>query len=350
MILQKAIGVMSGTSLDGLDIAFCTFQYDEKWSFQIEKAETIPYSTDWKKRLQNAPDLSGLQLQKLHNEFGQYIGTNIRDFIKKHQISPYLIASHGHTVFHQPENKLTLQIGNGAEIASETGVTTLSDFRSMDVALGGQGAPLVPIGDELLFSDYDSCINIGGFANISFKENNQRIAYDISPANIVLNHLSQQLGADYDKDGELGKQGRIDSQLLEKLNNLSYYKNLHPKSLGKEWLDQSFLPVLEKSSISILDQLTTTYQHIATQIANSIKKEHSKVLITGGGAYNQYLIELIRKQTKSDIILPDPIIIDFKEALLFAFLGLLRFENNVNCLSSVTGAKKDSSGGTIHLV
>lgn len=341
---------MSGTSLDGLDIAFCTFRYDQKWNFQIEKAETIPYTSNWKQRLQNAPDLSGLQLQVLHNEYGQYIGKQVHNFVKKHNIKADLIASHGHTVFHQPENKLTLQIGNGAEIASETGITTISNFRSMDVALGGQGAPLVPIGDELLFSDYDACINIGGFANISFKENNKRVAYDISPANIILNHLSNKLGSDYDQNGELGKQGNLNETLLKQFNNLNYYTLPYPKSLGKEWLDHTFLPVLEKSNISIHDQLTTAYYHIATQIANSLKKEHSKILITGGGAYNQYLIELIRKQTKSDIILPASIIIDFKEALLFAFLGLLRFENKVNCLSSVTGAKQNCSGGTIHLI
>ena len=220
----------------------------------------------------------------------------------------------------------------------------------MDVALGGQGAPLVPIGDELLFAEYDYCINIGGFANLSFKENNQRIAYDIGPANIILNYLAQELGADYDHDGEMGSKGNLDKKLLHQLNSIPYYELKHPKSLGKEWLDDTFIPILHNSEISINDQLTTVYHHIAHQIAKAIHSNNTKVLITGGGAYNQYLIDLIRKQTQAHVIIPYNTIIDFKEALIFAFLGLLRFENKVNCLSTVTGAKKDSSSGTIHLV
>lgn len=347
---QDVIGVMSGTSLDGLDIAFCSFVYDRNWRFEIKQAETIPYSENWKHRLRNAPALSGIDLYKLHNDFGKYIGAAVKHFINKHQIKAHLIASHGHTVFHQPENKLTLQIGNGAEIAAETGITSISDFRSFDVALGGQGAPLVPIGDELLFSEYDYCINIGGFANISFKEKKQRLAYDISPANIILNQLAQQLGHAYDENGHLGRSGKLNHQLIKQLNDLPYYRQNFPKSLGKEWLDQHFIPVLNDSNLSIPDQLTTIYHHIADQISKSITKTNSKVLISGGGAYNQYLIELIKQRSKSTIEIPNKTIIDFKEALIFAFLGTLRYQNQINCLCSVTGAKRDSCGGIIHEV
>lgn len=344
----KAIGVMSGTSLDGLDIVLCEFSFQSKWSFSILKNTTLEYSEKWKEKLFNAPNLSGINLSILNKQFGQYIGESISDFIKNIDFKIDLIASHGHTVFHQPEKKLTLQIGDGNEIAATTGITTISDFRSLDVALGGQGAPLVPIGDKLLFPEYDYCINIGGFANISFDKDNTRFAYDICPANIVLNSLANTLGFSYDKDGELGRSGDINNKLLTELDKLNYYHKQYPKSLGKEWLDTSFTPILTKFKIPIKDQIRTIYEHIAEQISNSLPNNNNyKTLITGGGAYNNFLIELIKQKTKSEIIIPNNIIIEYKEALIFAFLGILRFGNKINCLSSVTGATRDSSGGVI---
>ena len=347
----NVIGVMSGTSLDGLDIVFCNLSFTDSWSFKILKSKTLNYDPEWKEKLSNAHNLSGFDLQKLHKEYGSFIGESINSFINDIDQKINLIASHGHTVFHQPESKITLQIGDGTEIAVITGITTISDFRSLDVALGGQGAPLVPIGDELLFSEYDFCINLGGFSNISFKENNIRVAYDICPANIILNYLANKLGKAYDKNGTLGKDGNINIDLLKKLNNLEYYHLTHPKSLGREWLDEVFLPIIEQSKISIYDQIRTVYEHIAYQISLSLNtSKKSKTLITGGGAYNNFLIEQIKQKTKSKIIIPDKEIIEFKEALIFALLGVLRFNNQINCLSSVTGAKRDSSGGIIHLL
>lgn len=350
MLPAKVIGLMSGTSLDGLDIALCNFWFDKKWHFQIIHSETLNYSKEWKQKLQDAPVLSGFELTKLDKEFGSYIGNSVNDFINRNDLQADLIASHGHTVFHQPENSLTLQIGSGEEIAAKTRITTVSDFRSLDVALGGQGAPLVPIGDELLFSEYDYCINIGGFSNISFRENNQRIAFDICPANIILNHISQKEGYTFDENGKLGKPGNINGKLLTELNNIPYYQQTYPKSLGKEWLDHVFMPLVNKYEISNADLLRTIYEHIAIQISSVLKHNDTKALITGGGAFNTFLIDLIKEKSSSDIILPSKEIIDYKEALIFAFLGILRINKQVNCLSSVTGAKIDSSGGVVHFI
>jgi anhydro-N-acetylmuramic acid kinase len=343
----KGLGIMSGTSLDGLDIALCEFVYSTNWEFTIEKASTINYSDYWISKLSNAHKLSGIDLSILHKEFGRFIGTSAKEFLSETNSQIDFIASHGHTVFHQPKNRLTLQIGDGAEIAAITNIKTVSDFRSLDVALGGQGAPLVPIGDKLLFSDYDYCINIGGFANISFEKDEKRLAYDISPANIILNLLAQKLNKDYDKDGLLGQEGSIDQNLLKSLNKIDYYKLPYPKSLGREWLNDTFIPIIDNSDTSTINKISTTYEHIAQQISNSIKKEYSKILITGGGAYNKHLINLIKEKTSSKIIIPNQQIIEFKEALIFAFLGLLRINKQNNTLASVTGATKDSSGGAI---
>ena len=346
----NVIGIMSGTSLDGLDIVLCNFNYNKKWNFEILKSKTVEYSNEWKNKLSNAPVITGYDLSILHKEFGHFIGKSIQNFIKETDISIDLIASHGHTVFHQPEKKLTLQIGDGHEIAAITNITTITDFRSLDVALGGQGAPLVPIGDKLLFDNYDFYINLGGFANISFEEKGQRLAYDICPVNIILNYLAKKLNHEYDKNGALGFLGKLDQELLNKLNNLDYYQKEYPKSLGKEWLIDIFIPILENSEISVKDKIRTVYEHIAQQTAKAINiKAQSTSLITGGGVYNKFLLNLIKQKTKSEIIIPDKSIIEFKEAIIFAFLGILRYNNEINCLCSVTGAQKDSSGGIIHI-
>ena len=231
----RAVGLMSGTSLDGLDIALCTFNLRQSiWSFSVDRSSTIPYSSEWKKRLIEAPDLNGYSLIQLHKNFGKFLGESINDFLKVDQTNIDLIASHGHTIFHVPEKKMTFQLGDGNSIAAETNQTIVSDFRSMDVALGGQGAPLVPIGDEYLFGSYDFCLNLGGFSNISYNKDRIRVAYDSSPANIILNFLMNSLGKEYDKDGETGRKGNFNKQLFEELNKLEYYNVLPPKSLGKE--------------------------------------------------------------------------------------------------------------------
>lgn len=347
----KAIGLMSGTSLDGLDLAAAEFwQENGNWNFNIHFAETVSYSHKWREKLKNSPSLSGEKLIELHSEFGRFLGFETLRFIEKTGFSPDLIASHGHTVFHQPENHFTFQVGNGADIAAITKITTVSDFRTGDVALGGQGAPLVPVGDRLLFGDYDFCLNLGGFANISFEENGKRVAFDICPANIVLNYFAEKQGFAFDKDGESGRKGKVNCELIEKLNQLDFYLKNYPKSLGREWVEQVFLTVLNGFEITEADKLRTVYEHFAHQIAETISgKKGERMLVTGGGAFNTFLTELISKQVQVEIVIPSKEIINFKEALVFAFLGVLRVRGRINCLASVTGATHDHSTGIILL-
>jgi len=341
---------MSGTSLDGLDIAYCTFEHQpSSWKYHIIRAETIPYSIEWAKRLRSAEKSSAFEFVQTDIDFGHLSGQLTRQFIEKHQLIPDFIASHGHTIFHQPEKKITSQIGCGAAIAAETGIPVVCDFRSIDVALGGQGAPLVPIGDKLLFPDFEFCLNLGGFANISFDDLGQRIAYDVCPVNIVLNDLAAREGYPYDPEGSLARKGSVNPPLLEKLNNLPWYHLDPPKSLGREWVLENIIPLFTSPGLSTFDLLATFCEHIAIQIATVTGKEkHHRVLITGGGAMNQFLTERIRHHVISPIVIPDTLTINFKEALIFAFLGLLRWSNENNCLKSVTGASIDHSGGCIY--
>jgi anhydro-N-acetylmuramic acid kinase len=344
-------GLMSGTSLDGVDLACCSFALENgTWNYSILAAETIPYPIEWKKRLPELETLSAVEFVKTDVEYGHYLGTITRDFHERHHLRPAFIASHGHTIFHQPDNRFTVQIGKGPAIAAETGLPVVCDFRSTDVALGGQGAPLVPAGDQALFGEYTHCLNLGGFANISFTESGSRIAYDVCPANIVLNHLSSFLNMEYDKDGETSRGGLLLPQLLEDLNNLEFYSLPNPKSLGKEWVLSTVFPVLEKYRIKTEDKLRTFTEHIAIQVAKAIKPDDSStLLITGGGAFNSYLVGRIRESTNLNISLPDTVTIAFKEALIFAFLGVLRWRGENNCLSSCTGAARDNCGGSVSL-
>lgn len=352
------IGVMSGTSLDGLDIAYCSFSNKKNWEYTIIKAETIEYNTEWKNKLSTIETKSALELALLDSAYGSYIGNLVNAFIKKNKINTtaafkkrtLLIASHGHTIFHQPQKRMTLQIGSGAAIAAECNLPVVNDFRSKDVALGGQGAPLVPVGDALLFNKYNACINLGGFANISFAQIKKRIAYDICPVNIVLNTLANKLGKKYDEGGIIARKGKVNIALLKQLNQLPYYNQAIPKSLGKEWVLKTIYPLLAKYKLNPIDSIATITEHAALQIAKAIPtKKASNVLITGGGAYNTYLIERIKANTTANINIPDKNTVEFKEALIFAFLGMLRVQNKINTLKSVTGARMDSIGGAIYL-
>lgn len=342
-----AIGLMSGTSLDGLDICLAEFEKKDKWHFQILKAETLPYSTDWENKLRNSIHFSVTDLLELHSDYGFYLGQKVKEFIEKHQLKNIdLIASHGHTVFHQPQRKFTLQIGDGRAVKIETGIPVLYDFRSQDVLMKGNGAPLVPIGDELLFSQYDACLNLGGFSNISMISGGKRIAFDIAPVNIVLNYLAQQLNESFDRNGDLARKGEINEILLKRLNSLDFYQQMHPKSLGVEWCHQHIFPNLE--GIAPMEALATFTEHIAQQISKVINENSIKdILITGGGAYNTFLIEKITSKTKSEIIIPEKEIIEYKEALIFAFMGVLRINNEINVLSSATGSTADHCSGLI---
>ncbi|BCY28235.1 anhydro-N-acetylmuramic acid kinase [Flavobacterium okayamense] len=346
----KVIGVMSGTSLDGLDFAYIHFhRKNESWDFKILKAETFGYDDKWRSKLNNAFLFNKEELDVLNKEYTSFLATQIKLFIAKNEIQDIdAICSHGHTILHEPEEGFTLQIGNLPEIALLLKETVVCDFRVQDVQLGGQGAPLVPIGDELLFSNYSYCLNLGGFSNISFNEKGKRIAFDISPVNIVLNHYTESVGYHYDDKGKFAKSGVVNKQLLEELNALDFYKKSFPKSLGKEFIQKEILPLISKYEISVNDILRTFVEHIAIQITNVVTSNTS-VLVTGGGAYNVFLIERLRFfKSNVDWVIPNDDLIQFKEALLFGFLGILRLRNEVNVLSSVTGASKNHSSGIVY--
>lgn len=345
----NAIGLMSGTSLDGLDICHATFQKNEKgnWNFEILNSETESYSEIWENKLRNAIHLKPEDLFELNADFGFYLGEKVKNFIQKHQLENIdVISSHGQTIFHQPKRKFTVQIGDGRAIKILNNIPVVYDFRSQDVLLGGNGAPLVPIGDKLLFHEYDACLNLGGFSNISFEYNDKRIAFDISPVNTVLNFFAEKRNLKFDKNGTIAKSGKINLEILEQLNSLSYYTEKPPKSLGIEWVNHEILPILEK--LNIEEALSTITEHASIQIAKIFENyQLNKVLVTGGGTFNTFLMEQIQSKTKAELIIPDQKIIDFKEALIFGFMGVLRILNENNVLSSATGSQLDHCTGIL---
>ncbi|HOY39155.1 MAG: anhydro-N-acetylmuramic acid kinase [Bacteroidales bacterium] len=347
--IEYIIGIMSGTSLDGLDIAACSFARDtEVWKYTVAAAETVVYDAKWRHRLAGAQNLSSFELIQLHNEFGSYVGKSVADFCKRNKINPSKswISSHGHTVFHRPEQGVTLQIGSGIHIADAACMPVVYDFRTADVALHGQGAPLVPVGDKFLFSTYNAFLNIGGFANCSYFSEDRLIAFDICPANIVLNYFSSQAGKSYDKNGNIGRNGKLNRIVLERLNSLPYYSLNPPKSLGREWVEQNIFPFFEDAGLSPEDCLRTYYEHIAVQI-KSVLNEYSNILVTGGGAHNSFLMELMNDDVVKPFVIPNKQCVDFKEAIVFAFLGYLKLLGQPNVLSSVTGADYDHSSGIV---
>lgn len=348
------IGLMSGTSLDGIDLVYAHYKKtsDNSWDYSFIHAETYPFTEVLLSSLHDATKLNGAQFVNLDFELGTFFAGCINDFIAKHAIDKTkidAIASHGQTIFHQPQKGYTTQIGNPAVIAVQTGITTIGDFRTKDILYGGQGAPLVPIGDYYLFGNKaQAFINLGGFANISFKKNNEIIAFDICPSNLPLNKLARNKALNYDKDGALAKSGELNYFLLDLLNSLPYYQQPGPKSLGVEWLEQHFYPLL-KFDKDIENNLATVVEHIAIQLGEVCKTHHlTQVMITGGGAKNSYLIERFKRYYSGEIIAVSSEVIDFKEALIFGLLGALRLNNEPNCLKSVTGATKNVSSGVIH--
>lgn len=342
---------MSGTSLDGLDIACCRFEWvDGTWKYEILAAETMPYSKDWSVRLRSLPELTGEELISEHVAYGKYLGQAVQDFRKRFPLRIDFVSSHGHTVFHQPHLGFTFQAGAGAAIAATCGLPVISDFRSADVAMGGQGAPLVPVGDQLLFSHYDSCLNLGGIANISFEKNGKRLAYDVAPCNLLLNELAGRLGFSYDEHGKMAASGKVLPAVLEALNDLDYYSRSFPKSLGREDVEEDFLPLLSERH-NVPDLLATVTRHIALQVAAAVqqKQGNAGLLITGGGALNTALVQEIKACVAGEVVVGSDSILHFKEALIFAFLGVLRWRGEINVLCSVTGSKTDHCAGAINL-
>ena len=357
-MVYRAIGLMSGSSLDGLDIAFVEFQEQGgKWTYEILQADCYAYTKEWETKLRDAINLSARDYQLLHAEYGHYTGQQINKFIEEHQLhyKVAVIASHGHTTFHIPDKNMTAQLGDGAAIAAETKLPVVSDLRALDVAFGGQGAPIVPIGEKLLLGDYNFFLNLGGIANISLNAE-KYVAYDICPANRVLNMLVNQLGKEYDDGGQIAASGTVNNELLEKLNALEYYKQPYPKSLANDFGTDVVYPIIKDSNLEIKDAVRTYVEHIVFQIENAIGSsltplgDGGKLLATGGGGFNTFLIQRLSdslKELNIEVIVPDKKLVNFKEALIMAFIGVLRWRQEYNVLSSVTGAARDSIGGAL---
>ncbi len=347
----RVIGLMSGSSLDGVDVACCDFWWKENsWQYKVIEGKTYPYSEMWMARLQQLPQQSLEVFPKTHAFYGRYLGQLVNQFLQETKLTADFVASHGHTIFHQPMAGFTAQIGNGAAISAICGLPVVSDFRSMDIALGGQGAPLVPIGDQLLFGEYEACLNLGGISNISYKNNNKVAAYDISPCNLVLNKMAQILGQPYDNRGMLAKSAEPNLELVNQLNALAYYQQSGAKSLGIEWVNQHIWPIIDQfKQLNELEILASLSKHISFQISLVINEQQIKsVLVTGGGAFNDYLIQQIQENISAKLIIPELELVQFKEALIFAFLGVLRICNQNNVLCTVTGSNKDHVGGALY--
>lgn len=364
MHTYRVIGLMSGSSLDGLDIAYCELTTNNnQWTYQITATDVVPFTADWIEKLKALPTASGVMLWETHARLGAYFGKQVKAFIEKNALTGKvdLVASHGHTIFHFPGKQFTTQIGDGAAIAAQCHLPVACDFRTADIAHGGQGTPIVPIGDSLLFATYRFCLNIGGIANISCKLNtpNNIVAFDICAANQVLNYYAGTLGKEYDAGGEIAAKGHVNEPLLHKLNALQYFGLDYPKSLDNSFSREVILPVVEMAPLSTEDKLCTFTEHIAVQVASHIEKivqkeklafsATEKMLVTGGGAFNTFLIERIKAQTKIEVTVPDESLVKFKEALVIALMGALRLRGEINVLKSVTGAARNTKGGALYL-
>lgn len=343
----QAVGVMSGSSLDGIDLAWCEFvEENGLWSYNIREARTIQYSTQMQQRLAEVMQGSALDLARLHRDLGRSIGQECAALLKGEKVD--VIASHGHTIFHKPDEGLTTQVGCGAQIAALSGTNTVTDFRTVDVALGGQGAPLVPLGEELLFPQHKVFLNIGGICNVALHREDRIMGYDVCIGNQALNYLAEEAGERYDAEGAIARSGVLNGALLQSMNALPFHQQAPPRSLGREWFTADILPLIKNPSIPLPDRMRTVVEHIAVQLAAALKGINSKCLVSGGGAYNTFLMDRIRELSGAEIAIPESSVVEFKEALIFALLGVLRLRDEPTALASVTGAKRDCVGGAVY--
>ena len=353
---MNILGIMSGSSMDGVDLALCKIEHDgERHVYEILASETYEYDEKWRLRLSKLRTQNALAYAKTDVFYGHYLAKLANQFKDKHGIEIDLIASHGHTIYHNPEQMLTAQVGDGATIAALTNIPTVTDLRRADVALGGQGAPLVGMGDELLFREFDFCLNLGGFANISTQKDGNRIAYDISACNILCNRLARDRELSYDNNGEIAASGNIDYDMLEDLNAVDFYHQDGPKSLNRDWISSDLWPVVkEYRDIPLEDRMKTIVDHIAYQIGKSVEQlsdgnsDGKRIYVTGGGAFNHTLIEHIKSHTEAEVVIPEETIVNYKEALIFAFLGYLRANNEENTIATATGASNNVISGALN--
>ncbi|MEM9850303.1 MAG: anhydro-N-acetylmuramic acid kinase [Bacteroidota bacterium] len=362
----RILGLMSGSALDGLDLAYCRFELAanrdfELLNWEIEQATTLPYSESWQNRLAQLIHADARSFAETHVHYARYVGQLVNQFLADYQLDPDYIASHGHTIFHFPDLFYTTQIGEGAALAATTGYPVICDFRTQDVAQGGQGAPIASIADKYFFGQYDFCLNLGGIANLTAKVDKKYVAFDISGANQILNALAAEIGLAYDDKGELAAQGNLIPTLFKASNQLDFLTADYPKTLDNQWVKTQLLPIFKNPSYALKDRLHTAVQHIAYQIAAAVKKVVEQeamrkssyhFLATGGGAYNNFLMTSMQRafaqHTPVHIHVPSDTIISFKEAAMIALMGVMRIENVPNCMSNVTGAKFDTINGAIY--
>ena len=364
---MRIIGLMSGSSLDGLDIALADFAWSPDGTtiiWELLHAQTVSFSPIWQTRLRHIAAADGVTLARTHTYFGHYLAELVQTFLRDNALQHTdidLIASHGHTVFHAPDQRFTLQIGCGAALAALTRCQVACDFRTQDIALFGEGTPLAPIADRYLFAGYDFYLNIGGIANISCHANGKFVAFDTSAANQILNKLAQALGADYDADGAFAQSGTYLPALAAQLNALPYLAQDYPKSLSNQWVQTDCYGIIAAFEGSLPDKLHTATLHIAEQVACAVQNirqreqlavQPATLLVSGGGAFNTFLLAQLRNALaplQVTVVLPDPNIINFKEALLMGALGFLRVNGAENTLASVTGALRNTIGGAIYV-
>lgn len=359
----QVLGLMSGSSLDGLDIAFCEFIVEDQkiFSWQLLQADTIPFSEMWQSRLAHLPHQSALVYAQSHVYFGHYMGELVNQFLEKYSIQPDFIASHGHTIFHYPEKRMTAQIGDGAALAAVTGCPVISDFRTQDIAINGEGAPLAPTADKHLLSGYDFYLNLGGIANVSCNVNGKFVSFDIGGANQIFDALARLVDLDYDDEGKIASAGKVVNELLSEVNSIDYFAQKYPKSLDNQWVVNNLVKKYMEYPESVENRMRTAVEQLAQQTVQDVIqvienegfiKQKYTMYPTGGGVFNTFLMqrmqELFLEKMDLEIVLPEKEIIQFKEAILMGLLGVLRMENIPNCMSSVTGAKRDTIGGAVY--
>ncbi len=356
-MVYQVIGLMSGSSRDGLDIVFALIEEQRgKWSYTLEEAVCEPYPEFWQKALDMDLAMPFPAFLELHSAYGRYLGERVMAFIQernlKHRV--HFIASHGHTAYHNPGARTGFALGDGAQLAAITGLPVITDLRSMDLALGGQGAPIVPIGDRLLFSDYPFLLNIGGIANLTMRTDSGYLAGDIGPANQVFNRLAGRKGMDMDRGGELAAKGKLSPEILQRLADQEYYRLPMPKSLSNEKALALMDPLWE-SGLEVEDALATAQAHLVAQIVRSLESVHGRekggrMLVTGGGAFNHQLMAQLSgalAPLSIEPVVPEKELVEFKEALVMALMGVLRWREETNIYGETTGASRDHVGGAL---
>lgn len=357
------LGVMSGSSMDGLDLAFIRLNTEVgkpgllSASYELLHGATMPIPEELLNQLKYSSKLDALSLLTLDQDFGSWAGKAIDTAIKQTSFSPSLIGFHGHTVFHFPDRKVSFQLGHGAVLSAYTQLPVVTDFRSQDMALGGQGAPMVSIAEKWLWPDYSGFLNLGGICNITLKKTKEAYeSADIWVCNQILNHLAREVGHSYDDRGLIAAKGLPIDELIEALLLAEWFEKKAPKSLDNSYLYEEVIPLFNKyRDYSTGDKLHSAVIVIAKAIANHVNAVyHSEaiqggIMLTGGGALNDFLVEKIRAELTCDIFLPDLETIQFKEAIMVAFAGWLRWRGLPNFIKEATGAKSDAIGGVLHI-